>query len=235
MSDIVTIVPTRADNPAKVALLKSCLGNIPTKKIVSTNYPVDNEVFGLSDYVLHDNKNPLLFAKDFERFGINLWTETEIVDENGAFLRRVVEQCKYDHGFAAYTLISNGIKLAKANGFKKCHIVEYDYEWNSKIMEIHSNDLELSSLVCYRYTTSEWGGEAYNTSFFSGRTDALLHFFGKFNSVDEYYSQTFGRPIAKIFEPIFYFGMLNSGYNIKEYSTDWLKKNIRYDASKKAV
>lgn len=233
MNETITIVPAHANSEQKKKLLKTGLKAIKTPKIVTTNCPVDDETYELCDYVIYDKRNPRLMASDYSIYGVDYWFQITTVDENGNFSNRIQKQCEFDHGFAAYTLIANGIKCAKAMGFKNCNIIEYDYEWDDEVMISHENELKNNDAVFYRYTPSEWGGEAYNSSFFSGKSDALLHFFGKYNELDSYYRNNLPTPGAKLFERVLYYGMQGSEYSIKEFSTDYIKKKLKYDQSKR--
>lgn len=227
MNETITIVPAHANSEQKKKLLKNGLMAIKTPKIVSTNFPVDDETYELCDYVIYDKRNPRLMAADYSIYGVDYWFQKFVGNDN------IVEQCKFDHGFAAYTLIANGIKCAKAMGFKNCNVIEYDYEWDDEVMITHENELKNNDAVFYRYTPSEWNGVAYNSSFFSGKSDALLHFFGKYNELDSYYRNHLPTPGPKLLERVLYYGMQGAEHKIKEFSTDYIKKKLKYDQSKR--
>ena len=95
---------------------------------------------------------------------------------------------EYEHGYAVYTLLQNGLKLAKELGKNKIHVVNYDYSINKKT--ILYNDIKLDEYDCvfYSYDDNTYEFDSFCSGFLSGRIDSLNSFYQKFKSKKEYYA-----------------------------------------------
>jgi autotransporter strand-loop-strand O-heptosyltransferase len=182
----VTIVLSHADNEWRKNLLKECIENLRGEVILSSNYPVDSDIQELCDWVLYTKNNPLLMKEDYGKYKIsyNYWTLNEARE-------KVYTPMEYEHGYSVYTLIQNGIRLAKQLGKKKVHIVNYDYIINNET--ILENDKKLDEVDCvfYTYDDNTYDFNSVCCGFFSGNVDKLDSFYSKFKSKDDYYSSNF--------------------------------------------
>lgn len=184
--DSVTIVLSHADNEWRKNLLKECVENLSGEIILSSNYPVDADIQELCDWVLYTKNNPLLLKGDYGKYNIsyNYWTLNESRE-------KVYSPMEYEHGYSVYTLVQNGIRLAKQLGKKKVHIVNYDYIINNET--ILKNDKRLDEVDCvfYTYDDNTYDFNSVCCGFFSGNLDKLDSFYSKFKSKDDYYSSNF--------------------------------------------
>jgi autotransporter strand-loop-strand O-heptosyltransferase len=184
--DSVTIVLSHADNEWRKNLLRECIENLSGEIILSSNYPVDSDIQELCDWVLYSKDNPLLLKDEYSKYKIsyNYWTLNEARE-------KVYSPMEYEHGYSVYTLIQNGIRLAKQLGKKKIHIVNYDYIINNET--ILENNVRLDEVDCvfYSYDDNTYDFNSVCCGFFSGKVDKLDSFYSKFKSKDDYYSSNF--------------------------------------------
>jgi hypothetical protein len=183
---VATIVMAHADTEFRKKLLNECLLSINTPIILSTNFQVSVDVQLLCDYVIYTKNNPILKKEEYAEFNVsyNYW----IINELG---EKIYELMEYEHGFAAYCLIRDGIEYAKIKGFDTVHCINYDYTINEVTITNHEKYLELYNLVVYIYDKfinyDDFGKGKYSTGFFSGKIETLLSFFNKFNTKKDYY------------------------------------------------
>lgn len=216
ISDSVFVVLSHADTTYRKKLLLECLSKISGQIILSTNYPVSEEIQNICDWVIYSRENPLLYKEEYQKWGIN---HTWYVEESG---KRVTYPFDWDHSYAAYTLIQNAINLCKKLGKNKIHIVNYDYQLNTPIIYLHNTLLDDQDLVFYRYSNR---GETFSTGFFSGKLEALEDYFLKIKSKEEYYSQLPFRLLeSRVFE-----NYNNSKWKIKEIDFRVLESRIKTD------
>ena len=216
-SNVFTIILAHADTIYRKKLLTECIKSIDGEKLLSSNYIVDNEIQEMCDHVLYTKNNPLLFNSDFEKYGLeyNYWW----IDETG---KKQYKQFDYEHGYAVYTLIQNGLRYAKNLGKNKVHIINYDYVIDDITIKKHDNLIEEYDVVFYEHTDHAYSGTAYNSAFFSGNLDAIQSFFEKYKNINEYYSDGSGfnileRKIQNHYE--------KTNYKIFTQSIEVLKKS----------
>ena len=218
--DSIAIVLSHANNPKRVSLLKECIRSISIPVILSTNYPVDIETQGLCDWVVYSKENPILDSSEFEKYDVRYyhwWIDT---DGN-----RHEESYKSEHGYAAYSLIREGIKFAKTLGKKKVHIVNYDYTFSNEILEIQEKSLNEYDIIFYKQ--NDWaldGNRSYNSAFISANIDPISEFFSKYNSKSEYY---FAMPGFNILEIQLYNHYNQSDYRILSLNIEELKSKVK--------
>lgn len=182
VEDIASIILCHPNSPKKVQVLKKCIDLCPGVKIVSSNYQLDDEVQKLADYCLVSNKNETLKKTEFEQYSLNYYLTSNT--EFGL----VTTQFEFEHGYAVYSLIRNGLKLAKGLGFKKVHVINYDYFINEDTFNNHLSLLNENDCVFYDYQKKYYDRDSFCTGFFSGKTSALLEFFDFFKTKHDYYS-----------------------------------------------
>jgi hypothetical protein len=215
--DSVIIVLAHANNEWRKHLLKECISKLNGEIILSTNYPSDFETQTMCDWVVYSKKNEILPKEDFSKYNVlfNFWH----YDEDNNYHEIPFE---FDHGYAVYTLIRNGVKLAKQLGKTKIHIINYDYELFEDVFTQNDEELNSHDLVCYRYDNDFHNVKnepCYCTGLMSGRIESFDKYLNTFNSISEYYSNriTFNQTL----EAKTYGILTTNGDNIleKEFST----------------
>ena len=182
VDDVASIILCHPNSTKKLEVLKKCIDLCPGVKIVSSNYQLDDEVQKLADYCLVTNKNETLKKAEFEQYSLNYFLTSNT--EFGL----VTTQFEFEHGYAVYSLIRNGLKLANGLGFKKVHVINYDYFINEETFNNHLSLLNEHDCVFYDYQKKHYNTNSFCTGFFSGKTAALLEFFDFFKTKKEYYS-----------------------------------------------
>ena len=100
-------------------MLKRCLSSINTEIILSCNNPVDEETQSLCDYVLYSKDNQLLDRDDYAKH--NVIIEFWHVNAQG---EKTIQTPPFEHSFAVYNLIKQGVNFADKLNKKKIHIVK---------------------------------------------------------------------------------------------------------------
>jgi hypothetical protein len=183
--DSVIIVLSHANNEWRKHLLKECLKSLKGEVILSTNYPVDFETQKICDWVVYSKKNEILPKEDFSKYNVlfNFWH----YDKDNNYHETPFE---FEHGYAVYTLIRNGVKFAKELGKTKIHIINYDYILSEDVFSKNDEDLNSHDLVCYRYENEEHNlksESSYCISIMSGRIEPFMKYSDTFKSISDYY------------------------------------------------
>jgi autotransporter strand-loop-strand O-heptosyltransferase len=182
--DSICLVVAHADTKYRKKLLNECLSSIKLPVVLSTNYPVSEENQLLCDYFIYSKNNPLLYKEEYSRYNVsyNYWYK----DENGD---RIMTPFDFEHGYAAYSLIREGLEFIEKLGYKKVHIINYDYQIASETLMNNSNLLSEYDIVIYKY--DEQSTDGYCSGFLSSKLEYVLPFFTKFKTKDSYYTETF--------------------------------------------
>ena len=181
-SDLVTIILSHANTKEKRKILIEHLKTINTKILLSTNYPIDDEIKGLCDYVIYDEENPILLKDEFSKHNAYFyWSRFE----DGVEIK---EYFDYEHGYAVYKLIQNGLTESKKLGFKYSHIINYDYLINKNTLQDNYKLLENYDSVFYSYKNKPYTQDSYCMGFFTGKINELIKPFTYYNTKDEYYN-----------------------------------------------
>lgn len=206
LDDSLVVVLAYPDNDFRRKLLMECISDIQSPVLISTHYPVPVEIQAKSDWVIYDKNNPLLYKEHYSKYGMSYryWVLNDKKE-------KVYKEYEYDHSYAVYTLIQNSLLHAKTLGKEKVHIINYDYKIPNYILEKHEEYLEKSDIVFYKYPNDD----IYSTGFFSGKTDVLLEYFGKYKTMDEYYSEPFELLERRVY---LYYGM--------DSSTWWMSTTV---------
>ena len=215
--DVASIILCHPNSPKKLEVLKRCIDLCPGVKIVSSNYQLNEEIQKSADYCLVTNKNEILKKEEFEKHGVDYYSITS----NGFATTSV--QFEFEHGYAVYCLIRNGLKLAKSLGIKKVHIVNYDYFITQDTFNNHLSLIERSDCIFYDYQKKFYERDSFCTGFFSGKTDALLEFFDHYKTKSEYYLDSV-KPINILEIKTFLF-FNNSNFRIAKIPHTQLKEN----------
>jgi len=181
-NELVTIILSHANTKEKRKILIENLKTINTKILLSTNYPIDDEIKTLCDYVIYDEDNPILLKEDFDKYDVSFYFYSI---KDGVEVR---ESFDYEHGYAVYKLIQNGLTESKKLGFKYSHIINYDYLINKNTLQDNYKLLENYDSVFYSYKNKPYPQDSYCTGFFTGKIDELIKPFTHYNTKDEYYN-----------------------------------------------
>jgi hypothetical protein len=181
-NESVIIVLSHANNEWRKHLLKECLSSLEGEVILSTNHPVDIETQKLCDWVIHSNKNEILLKQDYSKYDV--FFEYWFYDENNNYVEVPFE---FEHGYAAYGLIRNGVKFAQSLGKKKIHIINYDYKLFENIFEDNNELLETYDFVGYKYSDDNIDDFAYCTGLMSGKIEPFLAYVNHYKNIDHYY------------------------------------------------
>jgi hypothetical protein len=182
-NDSVIIVLSHANNEWRKHLLKECLSSLEGEVILSTNHPVDFETQKLCDWVIHTNKNEILTKEEFPKYDVffNYW----YYDSENNYKEVPFE---FDHGYAAYSLIRNGINFAKSLGKTKVHLLNYDYKLFENIFEENDRLLDEYDFVGYKFSNTEIDNFAYCTGVMSGKIDSFLTYVNHYKNIGHYYT-----------------------------------------------
>lgn len=188
----VAIVLAHANTPHRRKLLKDCLSSIKMDTILSTNYVVEPDTQKLSTWMIYSKDNPLLFKEDYEKYGVGYFSWW--IDENG---ERKTRPFLFEHSYAVYSLIRQGLEKAKSLGKKYIHIVNYDYVISNSTFKTNRKLLEKNDAVLYKY--EDWEiDNFYCSAFLSARMDILYSYFTKYNSKEEYYTSLPGFNVLEL-------------------------------------
>lgn len=182
-NDSVIIVLSHTNNEWKKHLLKECLKSLKGEIILSTNHPVDFETQKMCDWVIHSSKNEILHKKDFEKYNIyySLWS----YDSENNYTETLFE---FEHGYAVYSLIRNGVKFAQSLGKTKIHIINYDYILHEDIFTNNDKELETHDFICYKYNNEDINNPSYCTGVMSGKIDPFISYVNYFKDFENYYT-----------------------------------------------
>lgn len=187
-NDSITIITSHANTEAKQNTLVECINairtRVRTKIILSSNTSVPEYIQKLCDYVVCDKENPKLDSSDYEKYGLKYF----YWHYNGK--ETIFRQVPFDYGYSVYIMLKNAASLASGLGYKKVHVLDYDYEPNDVIFSEHSRLLDEWDAVFYKFSPNKFDSlNAYLAAFFSARTDNLLKMLNVYKTKDEYYSE----------------------------------------------
>jgi len=183
MNDSICLVIAHTNTNYRKRLLNECLNSINTPIVLSTNYPVNEETQQLCDNYLYNKNNPLLYKEDYDKYNViyNYWT----LDSNGD---KVTIPFEFEHGYAVYCLIKDGLDLIEKLGYKKVHIINYDYQISSDTLNDNSKSLDDFDMVVYEYDKQIYGVNSYCSGFISSKLEHILPFFSQFKDLESYYT-----------------------------------------------
>jgi len=179
--DEITIVLAHTNTLYRKNILKRCLASINTEIILSCNNPVDEQTQSLCDYVLYSKDNQLLDKDEFAQY--NVIFEYWKINEKG---EKVTEIPPFEHSFAVYNLIKQGVNFADKLNKKKIHIVNYDTLIYSDILNDTYEKLNSYDLLLY-YNNNINTLDGYRTNFFSGNINPLLELFNHYKTKSTFF------------------------------------------------
>ena len=193
--DEITIVLAHTNTLYRKNILKRCLATINTEIILSCNNPVDEQTQSLCDYVLYSKDNQLLDKDEFNQY--NVIFEYWKINEKG---EKITEIPPFEHSFAVYNLIKQGVNFADKLNKKKIHIVNYDTLIYSDILNDNYEHLNSNDLILY-YNNNINKNDGYKTNFFSGNITPLLELFNFYETKSTFFVN-FKKFEEKMFELI---------------------------------
>jgi hypothetical protein len=179
--DSISIILAHADTDWRKHLLKQCLSSIKTKKILSTNCSVSEDVQELCDYLVYTKENPLLYKEDYDAYGV-VNNRVDYFD-NG---QTVINPFEYEHSYAVYCLMKNGLDLANRLGYKKVNFINYDYKIPESVLIENHSLLNENQMVVYKYENDY--DSSYSSGFFSTQIETIYPFLEKYSNKKEFYS-----------------------------------------------
>jgi hypothetical protein len=215
----IAIILSHANTNEKQKMLLECVDSIGIEKLISTNYPINEDTQLLTDWVLYDKKNHLLKEDEFEEYDVRYYWWQKLDDGSVS-----TKNMPYDHGYAAYILIKNGLLFAKSIGKNIAHIINYDFLIPSSVLKENTYELDYNDLIVYSEGTQSCN--AFYAGFISGKIDYLLDFFKKYNNKKEYYSDTTGQITTLWLEGKMFTHYSKTAFNIKQ------KNILEYDIKK---
>lgn len=210
------VVLSHADDSIKTNLLKRCVHNLKKQGyyvIVSSHIQVCQEVCEASDMVLIDSHNPIIYQSEYGNY-----KNYPAFFYNLPDVYNLVYPFEFNHGFAALTLIQNGLKTAENRGFDKTHFVNYDYILEDPcLLENHSNLLEKHDLVSYK-----WDEEtSVNSGLFSVKSKIFGNAISSINTKEEFLQDH----MKVLLEDILYHFASINGMDIKILDIKSIKTN----------
>jgi FkbM family methyltransferase len=180
---VVTTYPnsSRLVEMTKQTLLRLKKYNLPI--ILSSNYPLSDELQQLADYCVVGKNNIL----DFNGTQIsNFWSDYPDLYVNVNLSKDNIPPYT---GPAAHASLYDGIALAKLHGFDIAHTFSFDMEiydsWFAKMRK----ELQTRSMVIHKTNYQGTGeGEVIRPECVSVKTDFFLDTFPKISSLQEYYN-----------------------------------------------
>ena len=214
-ADEASVIMSHADTEEKLDLLRMSVVSLKNQGqcvVVSSHIPVPKEIAEISDYVVIDKENPVIYDHEYSKLGVDTVHFMNYPDFHMTY------SFDFNHGYAALKLIKNGAALAHANNYRVCHFVNYDYILvDPEVLWTNSKDLANYSIVGYT-----WGhDDAINTGLFSTHTETAINLFEKFKQKSDYATHSGGA----VLENLVYLEARNAGLtmrmsDIKELSSD---------------
>lgn len=208
------IIMSHADNQERQELLQKCILELKKQGlsvIVSSHIPVPDHIWSISDYVIIDRENPLVYYDESHKF-----TNSGVIGYRYSPEWEIRRSFHFNHSYAAIKLMKNGSALAEANGFEKAHFVNYDYVlYNKKTIDTHSKELDDYHVVGYR-----GDGMDFITGFFSAKTSYFNRAFSAMVDKASYYSVDCSFPVC---ENVVYSVFRNAGLSIQFLQDDIMK------------
>lgn len=181
-NDTICLVVAHTNTDYRKSLLIECLSSINLPVVLSTNYPVSEESQLLCDYYIYNKNNPLLYKEEFSKYNVsyNYW----YLDNKG---NRITTPFNFEHGYAAYSLIREGLELIEKLGYRKVHIINYDYQISEKTLDDNSTSLDEFDIIAYKYGEKDYDEDSYCSGFISSKVEHILPFFKEFQNRESYY------------------------------------------------
>lgn len=191
MNNELYVLLCYCDTEEKLNLLKkniNFLKNQNKKILISSHYPVPQDIQNSVDYYFFDKENEMLFYEkgDFQKYNIslNFFDCLNNIHIEGSFL--------YSHSYAVWDLMQKAINIAYFLQFKKIHFLNYDFILKSNtLIDLNNFLLDTYNSVFYYFDEKKFG---YFCSFLSFKTEIAYTFFNYFKNIDDYYLNEWESP-----------------------------------------
>ena len=176
------VVCTYPSSPSVVETTKDCINslrkNSKRKIIISSHFPVPQELQEMADYVFFEKNNILTKHTFYSSY--NFYT-----DLYDTYVNLRGEDNDLYHGAACYTLFYNAAAFAQNLNIKKLHYVNFDYilkdkKWIDKI------SIKLNHYEMFFGEHKALEGNCYYTYFFSARPSSVLKHLDFIETEDQY-------------------------------------------------
>lgn len=205
----ITIVTAHPHKQHVIDTLKETLRGIKTKIILSVNHTVDEEVQKMCDYVVYDKDNALLRKSEYDAHGA--WFFHIKSDGSHVFF-------DFEHSYAVYKLIKNGLEMAKSLGYKKIHFRNYDYQLTEETLKEQLEYLNTHDIVVYGGYNPMYSMNGYDSSCWAANIDKILPVFRRYKNKYEYYLGGAGPAPCAFLELKLSYTLEKFNLNIKELS-----------------
>lgn len=181
MSNSAVVILSHANNELKLNILKDCINEVKKKGykiILSSSYPIPNDIQLSVDYCVFDSENPLIMDDDLNQIGgaIFFWLKYPQFENNYCV--------DVNHAYAVMKLMKNAAGIAKINKIENLHYVNYDYLiLDDTLLSRNDNSLNDNDLHYYYYLEND---NFMNTGIFSVKTDVMFSTFEDINSKKEF-------------------------------------------------
>jgi glycosyltransferase involved in cell wall biosynthesis len=227
-TDTLVIISTYPNSEHIIDLTKKSIDAIKKqgyKVMLSSHYPINEELQNLSDYIVVDKNNLLTYHDYFS-------TAWQTSDEMEMMMNIKTEKNHQYHGPAVYTNYYNGISLAKSLGYG--NVVCFNYDMiieDPNVIQFYVNELKTNKAVYNSYNAME--GPCLRTVIFATNTTFFLDNFKLIKTADEYndWQKTVGSESNGL-ENIFHHNLKNQIQKIKTLTNDEytnLLKNCKTD------
>jgi autotransporter strand-loop-strand O-heptosyltransferase len=178
------VLLSHADTLEKQRILRRSLISLKRQGyfvILSTHIKVPDDIFVLADYVISETDNPVIYAEEFAKYSNS--SPIFYMNHPGYEL---VYSFDYNHSYAAFRLVLNGLGISDLLGFENTHLVNYDYVIEDEsLLPTHEEWLKEQDIVSYQWPWKE--SFAVSSGFFSAKTKKTLETLRKINSKEEFF------------------------------------------------
>ena len=195
--DEVAIVPCYCDTQEKVNMLIDCISSLKEKGqkvLLTSHYPISDEIKNLVDYTVYDSDNQVLRSKDYLHYDVTFFFWMHYQNY------KLIQSYPYNHSFAVWTLMRNGFAMASALGFKNAHVVDYDCTiGDKKYFDDINKYLETHEAVFFKFNENIKDGEPnFLSILFSMNVEKGYELFNKWKTLREYCTNPNGYIIIEI-------------------------------------
>ena len=195
--DELVIIPCYCDTIEKKQMLIECIESIKKcdKKILLTShYPIDDNIKNMVDYSIYDGDNQVLHSKDYLDYDVTFFFWIHYQNY------KLIQSYPYNHSFAVWTLMRNGFAFANALGYKNAHVVDYDCTiGDKKYFDDVNGLLEKNEGVFFKFNQDIQDNESnYLSILFSLNVEKGLQVFNKWKTLKEYCTNPNGYIIIEI-------------------------------------
>lgn len=221
----IIVLTAHADDSEKIEILKRnliSLKSVGFPIILSSHIKVPTEIINDVDYFVYDMENPIIDYDEFDDpilTGASVWHFVNYPQYSQKF------NLSFNHAFAHLKLMKNAVDLASVNGYKKIHIVNYDYLVKDvNVIKDNSKILDHYDARTYYFPSYE---DRVITPFYSIKIDHFKRCFDLVNSKYHYAAYRIA-----IFESFTNYVFEANGLKIFRSDINDIKEKIEIDLNK---